>query len=65
VVALVILLIVQDRLQCGFAQFKLCAHLLDLRCLLVETRSKLRHGYSEILLSVTSVTGWTEHVTAI
>src|SRR5882724_1157423 len=28
------LLTIQRRLRCGFAQFKLCAHFLDLRCLL-------------------------------
>jgi hypothetical protein len=28
------LLIVQNRLRCGLPQFELCAHFLDLRCLL-------------------------------
>ncbi len=36
------LLIIQDGLRCGFAQFKLSAHRLDLRCLLF-------HGCSERL----------------
>jgi hypothetical protein len=33
-----------------FARFKLGAHLLDLRRLLVETRSKLRNRYAEVFL---------------
>ncbi len=33
------LVVIINRLRCGFAQFKLCAHFLDLRGLLVETRS--------------------------
>ncbi len=32
------LLIVQDHLLRRFARFKLCAHLLDLRCLLFQLR---------------------------
>jgi hypothetical protein len=36
------LLIIQDRLWCGFAQFNLCAHLLDLRGLLFHSRHELR-----------------------
>ena len=42
--------IVLNCLRCRFARFKLCAHLLDLRCLFVEPRSKLRHGCTETLL---------------
>ena len=38
-----------DHLRRRLARFKLGAHFLDLRCLLVEKRSKLRHGSSEIL----------------
>jgi hypothetical protein len=38
---------VLNRLRCGLAQFKLCAHLLDLRCLLVQTR---RHSFHSFLL---------------
>ena len=44
------LLIVLHGLRCGLARFKLCAHFLDLRCLFVESCSKLHHGLSEILL---------------
>jgi hypothetical protein len=33
------LLIVDDHLRRSFAQFKLCAHFLDLRCLLFEVCS--------------------------
>src|SRR5215813_7237645 len=36
------LLIIQYRLRCGFAQFNLCAHFLNLRRLLFELRSQLR-----------------------
>ena len=41
------LLIVADHLRRRFARFKLCAHLLDLRCLLVQTR---RHSFHSFLL---------------
>jgi hypothetical protein len=34
------LLIIQDRLWCGFAQFNLSAHLLDLRGLLFHSRPR-------------------------
>ncbi len=37
------LILIHNRLRRRFAQFKLCAHLLDLRRLLVQTRSKLRN----------------------
>ena len=45
-------LIVQDHLRRRFARFKLCAHLLDLRCLLVEPRSELRNCRLKVLLLV-------------
>ena len=38
------LLIVVDPLRCRFACFKLGAHLLDLRCLLLELLRELRDG---------------------
>src|SRR5882724_1510915 len=41
------LLIVVDHLRRRFARFKLCAHLLDLRCLLFELR---RHSFHCLLL---------------
>ena len=44
------LLIVVDHLRRRFARFKLCAHLLDLGCLLVQTRSELRNCRLEVLL---------------
>jgi hypothetical protein len=44
------LLIVADHLRRRFARFNLGAHFLDLRCLLVETRSKLRNRCAEVFL---------------
>jgi hypothetical protein len=44
------LLIIVDHLRRWFARFKLCAHFLDLRCLFVETFSKLRYRYAEVFL---------------
>src|SRR5438105_9854750 len=41
------LLIVGDHLRCRFGQFKLCAHLLDLRCLLFDACSE---GFNLFLL---------------
>ncbi len=38
-----------DHLRRRFARFKLRAHFLDLHCLLVETRSKLRNRRAEVL----------------
>ena len=43
------LLIVADHLRRRFARFKLCAHFLDLRCLLVEARSELCNCRLEVL----------------
>ena len=42
------LLIVQNRLQCGFAQFKLGAHFLDLRGLLFELRGEDFHSFLQL-----------------
>jgi len=44
------LLIVDDHLRRRLVDLKLCAHLLDLRGLLVETRSELRNCRLEVLL---------------
>jgi hypothetical protein len=43
------LLIVGHGLRRRFARFKLCAHFLDLRSLLVETRSQLCNCRLEVL----------------
>jgi hypothetical protein len=45
----VCLLIVQNHLRCGFAEFKLSAHFLDLRTLLLELLGKLRDGCLQLL----------------
>jgi len=42
-----VLLIVVDHLRRRFARFKLCAHILNLRCLFFETRSELRNRVAE------------------
>jgi hypothetical protein len=39
-----------DHLRRRFARFQLGAHLLDLRGLFVETRSKLRNRCAEVFL---------------
>jgi hypothetical protein len=44
------LLVVDDRLRRGLVEFKLVAHALDLRCLLVETRRKPGNPRLEIFL---------------
>ena len=41
--ARLLLLIVQDGLRRRFARFKLCAHFLDLRCLLFHGCDETRH----------------------
>src|SRR6266481_8415689 len=43
------LLIILRRLWCGFAQLELCAHLLDLRCLLLELLRELRDRCLQLL----------------
>ena len=47
-----LLLGIVDYLRRGFARFKLCADLLDLRRLLVETRRKLRDRCAEVFLEL-------------
>ena len=37
-----------DHLRSGFARSKLCAHILNLRCLFFETRSELRNRCAEV-----------------
>jgi hypothetical protein len=46
------LLIVENDLRGSFVDLKLGAHLLDLRCLLVETRSELCNCRLEVLLLI-------------
>jgi hypothetical protein len=55
------LLIILRRLRCRSARFKLCAHLLDLRCLLFELLAELRDGCLQLLYCLLQFRAGTTH----